>query len=57
MRPILLGCAAAALFVGGVMMAPLTSDLAVSPCPAGELSNSALSCATSNTTVGSVFAR
>jgi len=33
MRPILLGFAAAAMFVGGVMMAPLTSDLAGPGCP------------------------
>ncbi|MET0897455.1 MAG: hypothetical protein ABWY45_06040 [Mycobacterium sp.] len=44
MRPILLGCAAAALFIGGVMMAPLTSDLAVSICPVGTIGDSGLSC-------------
>lgn len=56
MRPILLGCAAFAMFIGGVMMAPLTSDLAVSSCLAGEVSNSALSCETPNATPGSLFA-
>ena len=57
MRPILLGCVAVAMFIGGVMMAPLTSDLAVSPCPGGGGSNSALSCGISTTITGSVFAR
>ena len=37
MRPILLGCAAVAMFIGGVVMAPLTSDVASSICPAGDV--------------------
>jgi hypothetical protein len=45
MRPILLGFAAVAMFIGGVMMAPLTSDLAVSICPPGEVVGSGLACA------------
>jgi hypothetical protein len=36
MRSILLGLAAVALFLGSLVMAPLTSEVTMSPCPAGE---------------------
>lgn len=40
MRPIVLGFAAVALFLGSLVMAPLTSEVATSLCPAGEVINS-----------------
>ncbi|CAN5471791.1 hypothetical protein BH10ACT9_BH10ACT9_40820 [soil metagenome] len=39
MRPIFLGCAAVAMFIGGVMMAPLSSDIASTICPARSVVN------------------
>lgn len=50
MRPILLGFAAAAMFVGGVMMAPLTSDLAVSGCLVGTSVVAGPACAPAGST-------
>ncbi|WP_197381168.1 hypothetical protein [Mycolicibacterium mengxianglii] len=54
MRPIFLGVAAVALFVGGVVMAPLTSEIALSVCPAGDMVSPGqfgFSCETANAAV------
>ncbi len=40
MRPILLGFAAVALFFGSLVMAPLTSEVAGSACPPGQVVDS-----------------
>lgn len=41
MRPILLGCAAVTMFIGGVVVAPLTSEIASPTSVVGDVIHSA----------------